>query len=1041
MNKFKKRLAIILCSLVSCACIIPAVLLTKATNVSWSEVSFSDEYLVADTVTVPERYLFVDGTQYTANVKVVFPDGSVQFLDGNQLSLSVAGKYTIVYQAKDGSSKNYSEQVSFMVAERLWQTYNSKTTVTYGTVGKTSGLLVSLAKNDTLTFNKIIDVNQLSAGESLLEGFINPTTVGTYEFDRLVFTFTDVADPTKVLTIQGTRSSSLANQRAISYWTAAGNGQTLGGWDNKEKTFVNYKPIGIRGAASNASFYSIFGEYVKDVGFIYSNVVADEVPFKLGYDNTEVKVTVGSALVSDLNEPDYYTSEPLWNGFPSGKVRLSVQAFDYAGESANFCIYKLFGYDFSQENKFIETEKPEITVDVEDKYIETNSNQLYFKPLAVVGGTYGVPTATAFDNYSGVLSVETKVYYNYGSETAKKECAIQNARFSITKNGTYAIVYKATDFMGNFAEKVYWITAVKQLNVPLAISLENADVLEGVCGQRIEVATPVIIGGSGDAVVTVTAVCGDTAIAILDGSFTPEKSGVWKIEYSATDYSGITVETSYDVAVENGDKPIFVEEPILPKYLVEGIEYEVPAVYANDYSTGVKQVLLAKMTVSDANGEKTYNSGEVFIPAVTESKPSVDLTFKVGSATLKKPIPVVSPIEDRNGRKYVHIEKMFVTKNAVTSRDKTGLTLLAEQDGDLSWLFANAVVADNATLKVKGIKGKSRYSGLKVTFTDYADSSISVSMYIANVVNGYATVKFGDVERKINKGLDLGNDSKGNPLDEFAFSYKLGKFYVDAISSDVAVDDSGKAFNGFPSGRIYISATVENATVGSGYIVKQLDNHTINAMVTDSIAPRIVINGVYGGMYQINDTYLITTANVSDTIDANVKCYLTVKDSNGNVVTDESGIYLDGVPANKEYSIKLTTYGQYIVEYSSTDCFDNRSADSSYSINVFDRVSPTAEIKGTLKQTASVGEQVELPEIAVSDNLSSPENISVYRYVRNPNGEVTALGYDYVVDDNGNLKHLIYKFTFRYAGVYRFVIIVTDETGNQTVVQYTVTVA
>ena len=72
--------------------------------------------------------------------------------------------------------------------------------------------------------------------------------------------------------------------------------------------------------------------------------------------------------------------------------------------------------------------------------------------------------------------------------------------------------------------------------------------------------------------------------------------------------------------------------------------------------------------------------------------------------------------------------------------------------------------------------------------------------------------------------------------------------------------------------------------------------------------------------------------------------------------------------------------------------------------------------------------------------MKQSENISVYRYVRNPNGEVTTFGYDYVVDENGKKTHMIYKFTFRYAGEYRFVVIATDETGNQTVVQYFVEV-
>ena len=94
----------------------------------------------------------------------------------------------------------------------------------------------------------------------------------------------------------------------------------------------------------------------------------------------------------------------------------------------------------------------------------------------------------------------------------------------------------------------------------------------------------------------------------------------------------------------------------------------------------------------------------------------------------------------------------------------------------------------------------------------------------------------------------------------------------------------------------------------------------------------------------------------------------------------------------------------------------------------------------TWSATASVGEQVVLPQVFVTDNVSSVEDMTVYRFVRNPNGEVVTLGYDYTVDQAGKLQYMLYKYTFQYAGDYRFVVIACDELGNQTIVEYTITV-
>ena len=1051
MKKITKWLALSTCSLMFCACAVPLATwaIGKADDkVVWEEITLEEQYVVCDTLQIPSRSVSVGENTYQADVKVVYPDGTTKTATENEILLSSAGRYTLIYQAKDVNSQYHTEKVDFIVADMLWQTSNPKSSVSYGKVGKTDALIVELARGDALTFNKIIDVSTLTSDVTLLEGFINPSNVGVYEFEQLSFTFTDVQDPTQTLTVLGSRSkSSDSGKYAMSYWTAAGANQSQGGFNGTNFTSIEQE-LGLRGTPIQASFYSYGGTWYlndpndpsKGSSIDLKQVVADETPFKIALDTQNVEVSVNSKKVADLDNPTYYEKEPLWGGFPSGKVTLTVQALECVGEAANFCISKLLSYDFAAENQFIETEKPEINVEVDEKYVEYKQNRYSFIPYAVVGGKYGVPSATAFDNYSGALSVETKVYYNYGNESARIECPIQNGKFAVTRNGAYAIVYKATDHMGNVEEKVYWITAVKELSNPLTISLGETETREGVCGRKLTVETPNISGGSGDANVKIQASCGDMTLDVADGGFIAEKAGDWTITYTATDYAGISVEASYVIRVENGTVPVFVDEPVLPQYLVSGMQYTVPTVYAYDYTSGTKTQRLADVIVKDANGERTYKAGERYTPIATEEKPVITLVFSIGGATLEKEIPAVLALQEKNGRTFVYVEKMFITDNLTATRDKSGLTLTAEEDGAAAWNYVNPVVANNASLKVKGIKGQTKFGGLKVTFTDYANGNISVTAYLENGANGYARVNFGDVDREMTKGFNLGTDSKGNALDEFVFSYKDNKFYVDSISVAVKVDDNGNAFNGFPSGKVYISAEAVDMQSGASYLVKQFDNQTIGSLVADTIAPRITIDGLYGGMYQVNDMYTITTAMASDTIDADVACYLTVKDSKGNIVTDVDGVRLESVLSNREYSITLTTYGQYIVEYNAVDCFGNKSNDTSYTINVFDKVAPTIKVSNTWSATASVGEQVVLPKVSVEDNYSSTENITVYRYVRNPNGVVVAFGYDYVQNEAGEWIYVQYKHTFGYAGEYRFVIVVCDETGNQAVAQYTVTV-
>ena len=288
------------------------------------------------------------------------------------------------------------------------------------------------------------------------------------------------------------------------------------------------------------------------------------------------------------------------------------------------------------------------------------------------------------------------------------------------------------------------------------------------------------------------------------------------------------------------------------------------------------------------------------------------------------------------------------------------------------------------------------------------------------------------------KGFNKGQDASGNSLDNFSFSYKLGSFYVDELAITVSTDDNGNAFNGFPSGKVYISATAVNAEAGASYYVEKLDNHRIDQRSNDMIAPRVAINGTYGGMYTINSNYVVTTALATDVIDANVSCFVTVRTPDGQIVTDVNGVALNKVDATQEYIVKLTEYGQYTVEYTSTD-WNNRRASSSYSVNVFDRKAPRVKVADTWSATAKIGETVVLPEVYITDDSSEVIDMKVYRTVRNPNGVLMQLGYDFVVE-NGKIKYTQYKYTFQYAGEYEFFVIVYDEAGNQTLVEYVITV-
>ena len=106
---------------------------------------------------------------------------------------------------------------------------------------------------------------------------------------------------------------------------------------------------------------------------------------------------------------------------------------------------------------------------------------------------------------------------------------------------------------------------------------------------------------------------------------------------------------------------------------------------------------------------------------------------------------------------------------------------------------------------------------------------------------------------------------------------------------------------------------------------------------------------------------------------------------------------------------------------------------STYAVNVFDQKAPKVSLKGNWSATAKVGDKVVLPELEISDDYSSKEELSVYRMVRNPYDVLTVFG----IDDGS----VAYRFTFKFAGEYKFIVIVSDAAGNQAYLEYVVTVS
>ena len=961
---------------------------------SWSEYPSSEEKSFGSDFTVPERTVTVGDKTVTADSIVIYPDGSAT--TNKQITFSMSGVYKIIYSAEiDG--KPYYDEVSIKVDDAAYFFSGEKSSAAYGKykyAESDEGLLVRLGFGESITFNTPINVKDVTKFDALVECFVTPDEKGVSDFERLYFTFTDVEDPSVYLRIS-VRQSAEGTGYPISYALAGGNDQPLEGWEEYWKRLhVNNE----WGTQFRHSFSLAFANG-------YAETAPDKMKISLRYDAATCQTYASSLMIIDHDDPAYFNK--LWRGFKSDKVKLTVSADMTTSETANFCLTMVKGIDLKSE-KFIDNDAPVITVD----------GAADVMPLAKVGASYDILAATAYDAVYGATEVKTSVWYNYGTDN-QSLVNIKDGKFVPERSGDYAIVYESSDRLGNVALKTLWVKASKNVPVPV-ITISGDKVTAATAGETVEVADYTASAISGAPKVKITATLNGEEIEIND-SFRPEKTGEYTITYTATDHIGQAASESYTLTVTAGDKPLFIDELVLPTLFIENCNYTVPDFYATDYRSGSPVKVKATLKIKDATGTNEVTNGVINV-SVENNFDTVAVIYECDGANLTREVPVVKPfMTDSSGRLRLLVENYLYGNGFNVEKTDNGFIITAT-DFNGGFVFANLLPAENSVIGLKGIAGKATFNGITVNLEDAYDKNQVVAVKLTNngsrtnvIVNGVTTVlqtTFGGGEN-------------------FTVGYQNGAILVNGASVNLTAYENGEAFKGFASGKVKLSVYFDNAKLGSQFMLTSVNDHPMSSATTDRIGPKVVIFGNdYGGTRSIGSTVTLPAATAGDTLDPNVKFSLKVTDPNRNVVTSVDGITLNGADPTKEYTIKVDVYGQYLVTYTAEDTFNQRTNTTTltYAINVLDEVKPEIKFAGEFKQTVKVGETMVIPSFTVSDNVTAAEDIRITKYVLTPSGVLVT-----IPADSNSVKAT-------QSGKYEFRIIATDGAGNATMVKATVTV-
>lgn len=1020
-NKPKKGFVALIAAVIAATCAIggTAVALDARARAQLSVTvaeTIETKYAFGDVFTVPECTFTKNGVQEIGVSTIEYPSG-VQTSD-KVITLNQSGEYTLRYFAQIVDTV-YTKEYSFTVQGRLAAYENDKTVLSYGEcteLGASSvGLNVKIANGDSLSFDHVFDMNEMTSSVKLLEGFIVPTVQGSVDFTKMVFTFTDVEDPSVSLTYHGNFHND-SRAYGLTYFTAAGNGQIHCGLEAAGKLHVG----ATLGCVVPHSFMAMDTGLYWDA-FKPTPAAPDAKTFCISYDAKTNQAWAGGKIISDLDDSNYYDTP--WMGFPSGKAKLTIRALGYNGPTANLCFTSILGVDLSAETA-VDDEAPVVTVDCEYETM----------PVATVGGSYPVPSATANDMVNGACDVKVSVWHAYGTQM-QKMVDVQNGRFAVNEVGTYAIVYEARDYSGNIGRRVLWVRAeLAQYQDKLTVALASDYPTQIELGTLQTLPKASVTGGSGKVSVAYEIFKGAKSVDVVDGRFRLEEAGEWTLVCTAVDYVGNTAVDVCKLQGVSGGKPVVLNTPIVPVAYVSGASYPLPTVEAYDYSSGVKVHKECTVRVECDGKTAVYKEGEAFVPSVAEGDGVATLIYLCGETEIYRvSVPVVSvygkeqiPGSDRY-RNVINVEKYFYTQDALQMENKvelagvSGLKITATEAMDSGVAtFINPQLASEFSLDFLAVPGKGNFSMLRVKLVDSENPSVCVT---ATLERGEGQTFFHVGDTTLSVALDL-NGSAG-----YNVGYKNGNFIINATTG-VAIShgDNGAAFAGFPSGKVYFSVEMVDAQAGASVFISKICS--INAANgQDNTGPYIEAAGEVVKNTFKGEIYTLQRMIAADVLCPNAVAGVTVVAPNGEVVTSVDGVRLENADALREYEFFLESYGEYTVMVVATEGGSWKASNQGYyeyTISVVDGERPSLEFKGEWKTQLKTGETLVIPEYIVADNFTAAEKIAVVKMIINPKGMPIYL--------YGDTNAVVCE----YAGDYRVYIYVYDEMGNVT--EYTTTV-
>jgi hypothetical protein len=987
----------------------------SANNIRVVNSGFKDTYELGEEITISAALIAINGITITSqSAVVIFPSGIAK--KSGKVILDEAGQYTVMYSAM-AFGKPIKASTTFKVNKMLYGFSNPKSSAYYGThpvhATTQAGIVVSVMRGDTFKYNRIINLSDNTKDDRLLRFFVTPEEIGIMEAQQILITLTDLYDTSNRINIY------LENLSHTGSWADPGvyidaetGGQIPVGLGGINGEIVR------KGGTGYAMYFSLLGKPYGNlkIGQEFCDFYFDYQEKKL-YTSPDSRRESGyNTLIVDLDEPSYFDNP--WRGFTTGEAYLTITGINQT-KTFNYVITEIDGHDLTSNN-FSDDTVPLINVNMGS----FNENNLIH---AIVGEPYPVFSASATDAYDGELPVNIQVYYNYRSQSRGLKSIINNC-FTPAYEGEYSIVYTAFDSFGNKAEKVIDIIAenVSQQD-KFSFSLSGKpDILP--LGSVVKVFDDItfnnVRGKESYIVEAVNIATGKKYKVDGNNTFFPETAGNYSITVTARDFISQYSET-YDIEISSETQiPALPYDVVLPKYFIKGAPYVIPSMNGYKFINGVAESVMAEISIEE-DGELKNNAiinGKYISNANTTAKIIYKLT--AGGITTQKSYEV--PVINTGYKNNLNIIKYFQAINGSFSSKfvEQGyidfISFTTSSYGALE--FINAVQTADFSFEFDTVKDETAFSAIDIYLTDSIDSSVKLKFSYQKTAGNTAL----SINNKGSYFMGMNFCNTGSSFYRLIYNNNTRKAKLHTnINIVIDTDLYGNEFRGFPSGFAYLEIDFVYREQDSGLSsinIISLNNQNFYEISSDNVDPQIIVDPVKGDR-SYGDKLVLPSAIAADVLDTNLTFKMMVTAPDGSIVITDDGIRLDETcNPNREYTISLLQYGDYIITYSAND--SDNDVRFSYGVSVINSEPPLIVLKDIVSE-AKVGDTIRIATATVS----AAGDVEYGCYLILPSGVIVKIeGYTFIAVEKGTYYVLYGAFDtdYNYSTV-SYKVIVTDK--------------